>query len=126
MVHPTLSTSAAEGDPLPQFKDQIVYCNKKGEDFIFVMNAANPAKKDQECAEEIRRCLSKEREGRKVVKIPLRWYALYQTLIQVMEGLGKKVLSREQCGSMAKSMEIDEESCEEALLQSSEHAVLLP
>ena len=99
---------------LPQFKDQIVYCNMK-RDFIFTMNAANPVKKDQECAEAIRRCLSKEREGGKVVKVPLRWYALYQQLLQVVEGLGKKVLSRDQCGSVAESMEIDEESCDEAL-----------
>ena len=90
-------------------------CNKKGEEFIFTMNAAKPVKKDQECAEAIRRCLSKEREGKKGVKVPLRWYALYQKLLQVVEGLGKKVLSREQCGLVAESMEIDEESCEEAL-----------
>ena len=98
---------------LPQFKDQIVYWGKR--DFIFTMNAAKPVKKDQECAEAIRRCLSKEREGGKVVKVPLRWYALYQKLLQVVEGLEKKVLSREQCGSVAESMEIDENSCEEAL-----------
>ena len=100
---------------LPQFKDQIVYCNKKREEFIFTMNAAKPVKKDQECAEAIRRCLSKEREGKKGVKVPLRWYALYQKLLQVVEGLGKKVLSREQCGSVADLMAIDEESCDEAL-----------
>ena len=100
---------------LPQFKDQIVYCNKKGEEFIFTMNAAKPVEKDQECAESIRRCLSEEREGRKGIKVPLRWYALYQKLLQVVEGLGKKVLSRGQCGLVAESMEIDQESCEEAL-----------
>ena len=100
---------------LPQFKDQIVYCNEKGKEFIFTMNAAKPVKKDRECAEAIRRCLSKEREGRKGVKVPLRWYALYQKLLQVVEGLGKKVLPREQCGLVAESMEIDEGSCEEAL-----------
>ena len=100
---------------LPQFKDQIVYCNEKGKEFIFTMNAAKPVKKDHECAEAIRRCLSKEREGRKGVKVPLRWYALYQKLLQVVVGLGKKVLPREQCGLVAESMEIDEQSCEEAL-----------
>ena len=100
---------------LPQFKDQIVYCNEKGKEFIFTMNAAKPVKKDHECAEAIRRCLSKEREGRKGVMVPLRWYALYQKLLQVVEGLGKKVLPREQCGLVAESMEIDEQSCEEAL-----------
>ena len=101
---------------LPKFKDQIIFCNEEGEDFIFTMNAAKPEKKDKECAEAIRKCLSGDREGRRVVvKVPLRWQALYYKLVEVSEGLGKKVLSREQCGRVAESMEIDEGSCEEAL-----------
>ena len=101
---------------LPKFKDQIIFCNKEGEDFIFTMNAAKPAKKDKECAEAIRKCLSGDREGRRVVvKVPLRWHALYYKLVEVSEGLVKKVLSREQCGRVAESMKIDEGSCEEAL-----------
>ena len=101
---------------LPKFKDQIIFCNKEGEDFIFTMNAAKPGKKDKECAEAIRKCLSGDREGRRVVvKVPLRWHALYYKLMEVSEGLGKKVLSREQCGQVAESMKIDEGSCEEAL-----------
>ena len=100
---------------LPQFKEQLIFCDKKGEDFIFTLNAKNPEKKDKECAEAVRRCLSEEKEGRKVVKVPLRWYALYQKLLQVAEGLGKKVLSRERCRLVAESMKIDDESCEEAL-----------
>ena len=98
---------------LPQFKEQLIFCDKKGEDFIFTLNAEKPVKEDKECAEAIQRCLSEE-EGM-VVKVPLRWYALYQKLLQVAEGLGKKVLSREQCRSVAESMDIDDESCEEAL-----------
>ena len=101
---------------LPKFKDQIIFCNKEGEDFIFTMNAAKPVKKDKECAEAIRKCLSGDREGRRVVvKVPLRWHALYYKLVEVSEGLRKKVLSREQCGRVAESMKIDEGSCEEAL-----------
>ena len=98
---------------LPQFKEQLIFCDKKGEDFIFTLNAKNPEKKDKECAEAIRRCLSEE-EGMEV-RVPLRWYALYQKLLQVAEGLGKKVLSRERCRLVAESMKIDDESCEEAL-----------
>ena len=98
---------------LPQFKEQLIFCDKKGEDFIFTLNAEKPVKEDKECAEAIRRCLSEE-EGM-VVKVPLRWHALYQKLLQVAEGLGKKVLSREQCRSVAESMDIDDESCEESL-----------
>ena len=100
---------------LPKFKDQIIFCNKQGEDFIFTMNAAKPVKEDKECAEAIRRCLTGKKEGRVVVKVPLRWQALYYKLMEVSEGLGKKVLSREQCGRVAESMIIDYESCEEAL-----------
>ena len=100
---------------LPQFKEQIVFCDSTMEDFIFTMNAAKPAKKDKECAEAIRKCLSGKKEGRVVVQVPLRWYALYQKLVEVSGGLGKKVLSRKQCGLVADSMKIDEGSCEEAL-----------
>ena len=99
----------------PQFKERIVFCDSTMEDFIFTMNAAKPAKKDKECAEAIRRCLSGKKEGRVVVQVPLRWYALYQKLVEVSEGLGKKVLSRKQCGLVADSMKIDEGSCEVAL-----------
>ena len=100
---------------LPQFKERIVFCDSTMEDFIFTMNAAKPVKKDKECAEAIRRCLSGKKEGRVVVQVPLRWYALYQKLVEVSGGLGKKVLSRKQCGLVADSMKIDEGSCEEAL-----------
>ena len=63
---------------LPKFKDQIIFCNKEGEDFIFTLNAAKPAKEDKECAKAVRECLSGDREGRRmVVKVPLRWHALY-------------------------------------------------
>ena len=95
-------------------KDQIIF--KEGEDFIFTLNAANPGKKDKECAEAIRGCLSGDREGKRmVVKVPLRWHALYYKLVEVSEGLGTKVLSREQCGKVAESIRINEGSCEEAL-----------
>ena len=100
---------------LPRFKEQIVYCDEEMKEFIFTMNAKKPTKKDKECAEAIRRCLGGKREGRKVVQVPLRWHALYQKMVQVAESLGKKVLPREKCQSVAESMEIDEESCKEAL-----------
>ena len=100
----------------PKFKDRIIFCNKQGEDFIFTMNAAKPGRKDKECAEAIRGCLSGDREGKRVVvEVPLRWHTLYYKLVEVSGGLRKKVLSREQCGKVAESMRIDYESCEEAL-----------
>ena len=98
---------------LPQFREQLIF--HKGEDFVFTLNAAKPEKEDKECAESIRECLSEVGEGRSEVKVPLRWYVLYQKLLKVANGLGKKVLPREQCQQVAESMEINYESCGLAL-----------
>ena len=94
---------------LPELKEQLIFCDSTKKDFVFTLNAT---KQDREA---IRESLSKSEEGKKPVKVPLRWYALYQKLLEVMNGLGKKVLSREQCQQVAESMEIDNRSCEEAL-----------
>ena len=98
---------------LPQFREQLIF--RKGEDFVFTLNAAKPEKEDKECAESIREGLSEVGEGGEEVKVPLRWYALYQKLLEVANGLGKKVLPREQCQQVAESMEINYESCGLAL-----------
>ena len=100
---------------LPQFREQLIYCDTKKDDFIFTLNAAKPQKEDRECAENIRKFLSKVGGGEREVKVPLRWYALYHKLLEVANGLGKKVLPRELCQRVAESMEIDDESCGEAL-----------
>ena len=100
---------------LPEFKEQLIFCDSTGKEFIFTLNAAKPDDKDRECGQAIRECLSKSEEGREPVKVPLRWYTLYQKLLEIMNGLGKKVLSREQCRQVAESMEMDDGSCEEAL-----------
>jgi hypothetical protein len=100
---------------LPAFKEQLIYCDTKGGDFIFPLNAAEPGKEDREWGKVIREALSKEGEGGKVVRVPLRWHALYQKLLQVANELGKKVLPRELCGKVAELLEIDEESCGEAV-----------
>ena len=100
---------------LPQFREQLIYCDTKKDDFIFTLNAAKPEKEDRNCAESIRKCLSKVGGGEREVKVPLRWHALYHKLLEVANGLGKKVLPRELCQRVAESMEIDDESCGEAL-----------
>ena len=59
-------------------------------------------------------CSGVGKAGREV-KVPLRWHALFQKLLEVSNGLGKNILSREMCLQVAESMEIDIESCGEAL-----------
>ena len=82
---------------LPHFQEQVVFCDENMEDFIFTINAKKPEPKDRKCAEAVRRCLSGKKEGSKTVKVPLRWHALHQKLKEIVAGLGKKVLTREQC-----------------------------
>ena len=50
---------------LPQFKEQIVFCDKSIQDFIFTINAKKPEPKDRKCADAIRRCLSGKKKGSK-------------------------------------------------------------
>ena len=100
---------------LPQFREQLIYCDTKREDFVFTLNAAKPEKEDRECAESIRECLSEVGEGGRKVIVPLRWYALYQKLLEVANELGKKVLRLDTCQKVAELMEMDDESCGEAL-----------
>ena len=49
------------------------------------------------------------------MKVPLRWHALHHKLKQIIAGLRKNVLTREQCRRAAESLGNDDESCEEAL-----------
>ena len=100
---------------LPRFREQLIFCGTKGEDFIFTMNAADPGIKDKDIAGVIRECLSEMGEGVKAVKVPLRWHALYQKLLEVVNVQERKVVSQDECLKVAASMEIDEGSCAEAL-----------
>ena len=101
---------------LPQFKKQLIYCDKSYEEFIFTMNAKKPEESDKKTAEDIRKlitekCLGEEEE------IPIRWYFLDHRSRKISGGLNRKskVLSREEYGKIANVLNIDKESCEDAL-----------
>ena len=99
---------------LPQFKGQLIYCDEQLEDFIFTMNAKQPEKMDRETANIIRNIITKECPGEKV-DVPIRWHLLDYRSRKVSDGLNRKVLSREEYGRIAASLNINEESCEGAL-----------
>ena len=99
---------------LPQFKDQLIYCDEQLEEFIFTMNAKQPEKEDRETANVIRERVTQQCPGEEV-KVPMRWYILDHRSKKISRDLNRKVLSREEYGRIAESLDIDEESCEEAL-----------
>ena len=99
---------------LPQFKGQLIYCDERLDEFIFTMNAKQPEKMDRETANTIRKVITKECPGEKV-DVPIRWHLLDHRSRKVSDGLNRKVLSREEYGRIAASLNINEESCEGAL-----------
>ena len=101
---------------LPQFKGQLIYCDRQLEKFIFTMNAQKPEEKDKQTAKAIQKVIT---EKCLMVKeeIPIRWYFLDHRARKISDDLKRKVkvLSRKEYGRIAESLNIDNESCEQAL-----------
>ena len=81
---------------------------------IFEINALNPDDTDKKVAEKVRSYILKQCPA-KEVELPVRWHALEEKLQSVCEGLGRKVMSREECWQVAESLELDEASFDAAL-----------
>ena len=98
-----------------QFKHQLMYRNSY-EEFIFTINAKEPEEIDRETANEIREKITQVCP-RKKMQIPLRWHLLDDRSRRISGDLKckRKVLSRKEYGEIAKSLNIDKKSCEDAL-----------
>ena len=95
-----------------KFKDQIIRCSKKK--LIFEINALNPDSTDKMTAERVRRYITEQCEPDEV-EIPIRWHAFDQKLRSIADGLGRKVMSRQECWLVAESLGLDEASFNGAL-----------
>ena len=99
------------------FSNHLIYCDKSMNDFIFTINATEP---DKKYVDNIRKTLN-EKDKRRHVKMPLRWYALDQIMRQMAQKLKEKekkdvhVFSKDQCLKIASALHIDDKSCEKAL-----------
>ena len=99
---------------LPQFKEQVIFCDKNLQEMIFSINAKQPERRDRECVEAVRRILT-NKLGTRRVNVPLRWHALEHKLRQIAKAMKVTVLSKLECQKIAHSLHINNESCEEAL-----------
>ena len=98
---------------LPDFAEKVVYYGNDMHNLIFPMNAKLPGEADRKVAEEIRRVImecSPEPD-----KIPLQWYGLEVLLMELAEALGREVLTKQECFSVAQTLHFDEKSFEAAL-----------
>ena len=95
-----------------KFAEQMIRVD--GKTLIFEINALNPDDTDKKVAEKVRSYILKQCPT-KEVELPVRWHALEEKLQSVSEGLGRKVMSREECWQVAESLGLDEASFDAAL-----------
>ena len=95
-----------------KFQKQIISLDKKT--LIFEMNALNPDDIDKKTAQKIRSYILEQCPA-KEVEIPIRWHTFEEKLRMIAEGLGRMVMSREECWQVAESVGLDEGSFDEAL-----------
>ena len=95
-----------------KFAEQMIRVD--GKTLIFEINALNPDDTDKKVAEKVRSYILEQCPA-KEVELPVRWHALEEKLQSVCEGLGRKVMSREECWQVAESLGLDEASFDAAL-----------
>ena len=95
-----------------KFANQVIWSST--EKLIFEMNALKPDETDKKTAEKVRRYILEQCKPMKV-ELPLRWQAFEEKLRSIAEGLGRMVMSRQECWLVAESLELDEASFDLAL-----------
>ena len=95
-----------------KFQKQIISLDNKT--LIFEMNALNPDDIDKKTAQKIRSYILEQCPA-KEVEIPIRWHTFEEKLRMIAEGMGRMVMSREECWQVAESVGLDEGSFDEAL-----------
>ena len=94
---------------LPTVPNEIIYNGQDKTQVIFPMNAQDPGKAEYRIAEQIRELIMKEGSP-EVHKIPLSWYVLEQALRELAQKLGRGVLHKEECFTIASSLHFTEET----------------
>ena len=97
----------------PEFSDQLVYSSQDMKKLLFPFNALNPGEKEKKMAQSIRGRV--EDSGAKKVTIPIWWYIMELLLQELARKLGRGVLSRAECLTMARMLGIREKSFNAAL-----------
>ena len=95
-----------------KFKDQIIAFSPTK--LIFEINALNPNDTDMNTAERIRSYIVEQCPTIEV-EMPLRWHTFDEKLRSIAKGLGRMVMSREECWQVAESLGMEEESFDGAL-----------
>ena len=99
---------------LEPFADDVVYSNLALGDLVFSLNAQLPEEFDYKIAEEIQALIMRHCSPQPD-RIPLGWYALQLKFREIAKTVGREVISREECLTIARKLHMDEKSLEAAL-----------
>ena len=94
---------------LPTVPNEIIYYGQDKKQVIFPLNAQEPGEAEYRIAEQIRELIMKEGSP-EVHKIPLSWYVLEQALQELARKLGRGVLHKEECFTVASNLHFTEET----------------
>ena len=100
---------------LPDFQDEVVYCNETMKEFIFALNAKCPGPEEKTMAEYLRQLIIRDCLPKTPDKIPIHWYALELKLQEIAQALGRQVLTKQECFLAAERLQFDLHSFEAAL-----------
>ena len=97
----------------PVFPDDLVLYRAALNEPIFPLNAKEPDEEDRRVARLLRQAIESSSPGPE--KLPLWWYFLEIALGRLAAMLGRRVLSRNECLSVAHNLSFSEEECDTAL-----------
>ena len=100
---------------LPDFQDEVVYCNETMKEFIFALNAKCPGPEEKRMAEYLRELIIRDCLPKTPDRIPIHWYALELKLQEIAQTLGRQVLTKQECFLAAERLQFDWHSFEAAL-----------
>ena len=97
---------------LPALEEHLVM---NGNDIIFAVNAKNPDKDDEKCFDLIREKVA-DLSGAQDVDTPIAFFALMNDVNKYAEEQRKKVVSMEECQTIAGRLKMERQSLEAALI----------
>ena len=95
-----------------EFNKQLIYYQPFSK-LLFPLNALNPGQEDEAVARSIKAAI--ESSVAKTVQIPISWYVLQLVIQGLAKKLGRNVLSKQLCGSIARALGFTEASFNAAL-----------
>ena len=115
-------TKGGKGDVIKQMVNSEYLICKNGVDVIWDINGANPDSYDQKVAGELRHAIVDHCNDEATPSLPIKWFGL-EMLIKHTAARG--VISLHRCLQLARSLGMDEQALEAALLHMVKYSLLL-